>query len=391
MAEPALSLDILRELAKDRTERELAQFAIEVKSRGGKLSLRQWLSLKWFPFWMRHEAKRVGSEEDLVAGARHGDPYLQPLFAGMIETACNLAREMRLPVKSLGTIGVLPIGTPNAMAIKVPGTDDTLVVFQQGLPLFLNRMIKITLSLDSAVPANERHNLDFNDPTWPERYRLLVRRTADLHPDVADQLLELLKATIFSGNPNVAPPHHVSALIKPARQQLLYHTEMFIIGHEIGHSILGHLEGGSKAAVSRIGDTAISTIKLEHIQEYQADMLGFLIADASAKKIADTIGLMSDLQVFCFTAPDFFFSAIACLEEFMALAHGGWSSADSHPTSLSRRGQRRKFLESVNNERALDLGRRLEVVICELSDRVRESFVQLVQSEVAMSPAWVSR
>lgn len=330
-------------------------------------------------------------EGRLERGRRRGDALLQPYFADMIRSACMTARECGYSVDDLGVIGVLPVGTPNAIALSVPESGETLVLFQRGLPLVLNRLTKIVLSLDCAIDVAGFADLKIGEDGWQLRYRAALSRAAQSSPELAERFLGLMIATVAGGNPNAARPHQVSLTVAMLRAFVLSHMELFIIGHEIGHAVFGHLAGncGTSRAMLAAGSVSAAVLTPQQSEELAADVMGYLIADTSAAKNADEFGL--DIGDFAFCAPDFFFSCIAQLEDFMSLAHSGWSPADTHPPAASRRDARRGFLINAESERALLMGERLQLAIEELAALARPRFIEFVAKGGAGSHMWAGK
>ena len=217
----------------------------------------------------------------------------------------------------------------------------------------------------------------------------LVDKTVDRNPKLVDRLFDLMRATLLDGDPNLAPPHHVDLGVASVRAVLLHHAELFVVGHEVGHCLLGHLASAEARTALKVGVVDANVCRLEHTQELLADFVGAAIADASASETASSYGSRGQAVAdFAFVAPDFFFTATALLEEFMALGDSGWCSADTHPTSTDRRTKRRQFLESINSQRPLDMGDRLQIVVEGMASRVRQPFSDLLASGEHLSRGW---
>lgn len=319
------------------------------------------------------------SQTELDAADPYGDALLQRLFKPMMIRANRIALDLGLLKKEVTNIGTLPVGTPNAMAIAVPGTSDHVVVFQQGLPLFLNRMSKLAVSVEYAIPPETYEALPFADDNWQPQYRQCIAAALKKETHLGKRLLELLVVTIFDSNPNLATPHHVNASSSLVRAALLGSMEMFIIGHELGHVSLGHLERSAKRSAISIGVDNFEVISPEYAQEIEADAFGYVISDASA--FDQTNNSESDLfEHWMLAAPDFFFSCIAILERFMSVCGVDWSTADSHPDTKVRREHRRNFLKDVDNRAALVTGERLEIALEMLADAVEHHFLNIIRT-----------
>jgi hypothetical protein len=305
-----------------------------------------------------------------------GDPLLQQVFRPLIKRACLYGKKLGIVDKEIGEIGTLPISSPNAMAIAVPGTAEHVVVFQRGLPLLLNRMCKIALEADFNIKPESYPGLRLQEDGWEERYRQAIRESIIENDTPLMHLIGLMFFTIVKGDPSLAPPHHVSISVSTARLILLYHVELFIIGHELAHIGRGHLDSDNKRTIVDANGDQHEMIATESAQEIEADILGWAISDACAldESAEQSTHLSRELYYYGIAAPGFFFSSVICLEKFTKLIDETWTPSDTHPPSEMRKEMRNLFLKDVDSRAGCVTASKLDIVLEEMFEAGKDQF-----------------
>jgi hypothetical protein len=78
------------------------------------------------------------------------------IISGLAADIEKTAAEFGIQLPSRPTLGTLPLGQLNAMAIRVPDTRDFIIVFQTGVFGFLNLLSKVVAASMPSLRANER-------------------------------------------------------------------------------------------------------------------------------------------------------------------------------------------------------------------------------------------
>lgn len=307
------------------------------------------------------------TESDLDKERPYGDPLLQQIFRPMIIEASKYAKQFGITDEELGEIGTLPIGTPNAMAIAVPNSSEFVVVFQRGLPLFLNRMSKIALEADFNIRPESYREMRLDEDGWQDRYRSEIRDSLKRYEIPLNHLLSLMFFTIIANDPSLAPPHSVPFSVSLTRTILLYHMEMFVIGHELAHIGKGHLSSDKRKVVYDFNGRLHEALSTESAQEIEADIFGWTISDASALREPDGENkLFEEFYYYGVAAPGFFLSCVLCLERFTKLIHKDWCPCDTHPPTELRKSLRHYFLLDVGNRAGYVTAEKLDIVLDEM-------------------------
>src|SRR5207247_9754738 len=95
--------------------------------------------------------------------------------------------------------GTLPLGSMNAVAIRVPGSDEFIVAFHHGLFAFMNLLSKVVARSLPSRPWRGMHAFSVDLETVRE---LLDHDSLPLH-----RITELLDAYILYGEPHAAPQY----------------------------------------------------------------------------------------------------------------------------------------------------------------------------------------
>lgn len=90
---------------------------------------------------------------------------------------------------------------------------------------------------------------------------------------------------LAAGDPNLAPPIHVSAIVSGLRASVLHYAEMFIVGHEYVHIMAGDLAQSGTKVRRALGSCDISSCQWDHKSEIAADLTSTcLLATHSADR-----------------------------------------------------------------------------------------------------------
>src|SRR5580700_5284830 len=110
--------------------------------------------LKW-PTDDQIATKQILTDEEFEKASILGNPFFYPYIRGLADEMSETATRALGSRVSFATIGILPIPTPNAMAMIVPETGEPVIAFQAGMSVFLNKILKIMIKTDVRLPIDE--------------------------------------------------------------------------------------------------------------------------------------------------------------------------------------------------------------------------------------------
>ena len=317
------------------------------------------LSMEEFKKTMR--AMGLGSPEGDIPA--YQEPSWYHVMTSMVKGIEDVLPEMNIKVIHSPIFGSLPTGRVNGMALKVPGDEHVIILLEDGLFHFANLAAKAVCGMFPLSGGKEDRT------TFPTSEEDLGRAFAS-QPQNGARFLELLLAYVFGGHPYLAQ----SYLLHPEHQQLanvLMHSfELFVLGHEYGHFVCGHLSSGNTKK-AMFGAESSDEIITSWQQEFEADTKGLEVTLAVMQKQG------FDLAV-AFLGADFFFGCVEIVERAISIARSGEIAADlasTHPPTASRREMLRKLLShSVPKDVAQGPLR-----LCEIVNSILQQFWSLCE------------
>ena len=240
---------------------------------------------------------RVFDREGDSRYSRYEDPFfariiehawddIQPFLDGLVEwwsqTDQEFAKEARARLEDM-VVGAVDHPELNAMSIRPPDTDDYIVVFNSGLPTFLAHLGRIIVGMAAAVPVAEFARANLEDDKGFKRYRKLLAATlTDLTNSfiIQNTLAALLD---YCSKPSEFSYDHEDFFGSERwlSETMICGAELFIIGHECAHALLGHLDCDEEPTRLAFGlEASIYTPKQE--DEIDADDFGIAAMLATA-------------------------------------------------------------------------------------------------------------
>ena len=278
--------------------------------------------------------------------------------------------------------GTLPSGRVNGIAVSVPDTPHRLVILEDGLFGFTNLMCK---AVASAFPDTEPHqdgklgfSADEND----------VMACLAANPEVTNRFFEALVAYVVMGHPHKAPPYvarrnamHLGAVLRESMQ-------LFVIGHEYGHIVSGHLDGG-KVSKQMVADGKMNIVATNWMQEIEADAIGL--------EVLGNVRMRQgyDLPLSLWGA-DAFFGCVDVVERTVSILREGEIStrfSDSHPPTPLRREKIRQIIsDNIDDEgkveAILQLSKSVEIVIESIWKSIQPAIEKMYADGIKPSPGW---
>jgi hypothetical protein len=238
-------------------------------------------------------------------------------------------------------IGTVLSGNYNGFACKIPETCENLILLDEELFFLASILSKIvTLSLPEfkystnamqfSLDKDKIMNHISENAEIRYRFKLLVY----------DYLYKKRSITYLKPD---------SRFVN-FRANLIYSLELFVVGHEYGHIISGHLDN-SATEMLNINNIEIEEIKLNWENEYKADEIGIRLMLEAIK----TIGQLP----FCYVGADLFFTFLDVHERALKLFLTGEDSesvgSDSHPPTAMRREKIKMHIKSNMPERDIPI------------------------------------
>jgi len=237
-------------------------------------------------------------------------------------------------------IGTIPIRSVNAMVCQFDATDEVLICFRAGLFEFLDELTHLVLAmmeeLESAVSAV---------PAEAQRWTALafdqnaLDRYLDSHLEVRTAFVQIITQFGVGFASNVKSNIWRSAFPKDSQDTgtklympFMQYLLMFVLGHEYGHLLAGHLSV-KKAVLCMVGGMQVENQRHSYQEELNADLIG----EGFVKVYLQSIGMQNQEELI---VSSFFLTAVDLLQRAIAINYTGhdknrpWSS---HPPPFSRR------------------------------------------------------
>ncbi len=310
------------------------------------------------------------------------DPNWYSLLINLTTEVEKVLQDRTLTLEHLPLFGTLPTGQVNAMAVAVPASQYYLVLFEDGLFGFANLASKVVARVFPLKEDEEKDGMigfSAQDEHW--------RQELQAHPEIPQRFLDLIFAYVVGGNPHAAKPYLLDKTYQTFAGILRDAMEYFVVSHEYGHLVKGHLRGDNHHR-SLLGGAATEVLSTSWQQEFEADAFGLDIMLAVMMKQGFDLSLS-------FWGADFFFGCIDLVERAVATLRSGRveeTLSPSHPPTLLRRQFLQQVLKnSVSPEHAEGPLGLSDIVYQILQDlwKISEPVLQRAHRDgVELAPAW---
>jgi hypothetical protein len=262
------------------------------------------------------------------------DPAQYYILLNLFEKIEMSAEEISSNLPRRPVVGTLPSGEVNAMAIKVPDSDDFLLVFEDQIFTFANLIAKVVAQ---SIPFEIKDNVISFSMGKEE-----VNNYFKNNSIAFERFKELIYAYLFYGEPTAAPQYFLEGIPMHLADRLRTSLELFIVGHEYSHIILGHVQE-SKTMVNKAKRIEFNEIIFNWDQEFSADVLGLRLMLGCMLK-EGSINLPS------FVGADLFFGSLDVIEKSISILKTGSVTNTihrTHPPTLLRREILRKSINEI--------------------------------------------
>jgi hypothetical protein len=287
-----------------------------------------------------------------------------------IENAAASENDYAFPFRPM--LASVPSSSINARALYCQESEEFIVLFTHGLYAFAFEMAKI---LSFAVPVDSRTGrLTSWDPND------VVTR----HPEMVEQFIRVLESYVVNGNMRQVPPFQVDDSRKNIAGALIRVMELFVVGHEYAHIMLGHL------SPARVVHRTIAGIDAFEVSQNRKDEI-----DADQVGLAIMFPVIGNDPEWLLLGPEALLGCMDCVERCTTLLHDGPTQEpsvefdDSHPDIETRRSYMRKAArqalgDDARTSIAMADGIRLTIEL--LWTRAEAHFVRLHAQGVGSSP-----
>lgn len=253
----------------------------------------------------------------------------------------------------------------NAMAISPPEEERPLVLFEDETFLYCH--------LISKVLANSFGT----EPGYLSIDEIPVKKHLDEHPEVADKFGEILFYSISRKSiVNVKQFSLISKERLPIVRYFCDSMEFYLLGHEMGHIIDGHLEIKKQKATPALENNAINP---SWKMEFKADQIGLEISLETQKTtnqyynyhLAGSDALMTFLHL-----------QDVLKEKLKGNSDILYSKKSTHPPPMLRRkAMRDDYLYATQNQPGWNMANNTSHILFELWDRVKNKVIETYKAK----------
>jgi hypothetical protein len=268
------------------------------------------------------------------------DPWSQVIASIIERIEENLEGDQAFFQRIL--FGSLPTGHVNGLAALVPQTDYFLILIDDGLFGFANLTCKAIANALPIMPPDDDGKANVSTDVD------LVREQLRKKPEIKNRMLDFLHAYVVGGHPHLAKPYLVDKTPQAIAALLLEGLETFVIAHEYGHCIAGHLaaDQSRRQALQSSGEI-YDVISTSWQQEHEADFIGAMLTIQVMNKRGFDLALS-------YCGIEIFFRCVEIIEKTMSMLVFGevreTPPSESHPPSLARCSVLREMLKRQFNE-----------------------------------------
>ena len=305
---------------------------------------------------------------------------------GKLDKACS-ARNIVL--KKTPVFGTLRTGCVNGMAANIRNDSHYLILLDDGILGFANLFAKCVAQY-FPFRGVEDESLSFST----DREEILREITSNSELQV--RFFDVVQAYAVHGFPHAARQYFLQSRAMHLAGMIRDMMETFIMAHEYGHCIAGHLESGKAMSLNMNADAVaqasagdLKTIVPESWEkEFEADLIGLVLTLEVMRQgnLSPTLGYLG---------VDLVFACIDLLEQSLGvLEHGEIVEhrLDTHPPARQRRERLSQAMQQLTHEQiagpALELVATASVGTEFMTERVMSALRRMHADGIRPNARW---
>lgn len=309
-----------------------------------------------------------------ITPSRFQDKITYQIIEQLSVKIIEAAKELNLPIKNIPIFGTLHTEQVNACAIKVSNSEEFIIVFESQLFHFLNRFNKLLIQ---SLPLKDSRDGQYSFSAKIEDIKLHL----DSNPIIQETFNQLMWSFVVEGNVKKAQNWMIEKPWYMMATYTLRATELFIMGHELGHIIKGHLNSDTGNPL-QFSDVKGSQMNLNWEKEFEADTVGLFLSIEVLRK-------ENFREDFCLIGAELHFIISEIVNKAFSIINNGnehlTPTSNTHPPVEMRRENIRNSLKSIfNNEQFEDakfFPDLIEQVLYSLWDNSKQQFYDYYTSK----------
>jgi len=365
-------------------------------SRRPRMSTDKYYAMVLNGFHRRGDSPQVAESNARLESARYAeacrklptayeDPQVYSILTRLDDAIYSAAKLYGYPVETRPVIGTVQSGQINAATVIVPETGEHLLLLDPGLTGLALLMSKV-LALSLATPIGDGPKVEFS------LSQQAIARRLDSDPQIEQRFLDAVLAFAVHERVGNAQQYFLSGTLGGVAGAFCTSMELFVIGHEYGHIIRGHLRDPAASEAVVVDNAEVARIAYSWDQEFAADAYG------GALGVTAFIHSYGGGPALGFVGASAFFGCLEIIERCQTLLQTGAitprsQGTSSHPPSTERR---RHILEVlpviIDDHEVSDTSVRLAVgvdtAMCELWRRIEPIVHRLHKEGVRPRRVW---
>lgn len=248
------------------------------------------------------------------------------------------ARTKLYPNSPLPLFGSMPTGTIDAQATVFENAEDPIIILDRNIYQFTGKFSK---TVSATIPIGSdggKVSLSYDKED--------MRRRLHENPWIVSDFSQAMLLLVTSGAPNNAHETLLDADHNRMHARLVNGLDSFIVGHELGHIVLGHARSSTRE-LHMAGDGRDRPIEVvDHSQddELAADQVGLRLLVTSQAATGDPGDLLD--AAIAAAGSDLFFKLLDLADQYRLKIGKPTFSDKAHPPAATRGENLDRYLQS---------------------------------------------
>ncbi|PFY96966.1 ImmA/IrrE family metallo-endopeptidase [Bacillus wiedmannii] len=302
------------------------------------------------------------------------------MLVHLLDNIEKASKDLGFTIPTRPIIGTLPTGKVQAMAMRHYVSKEPMIIFEYELFTFTNLISKSVLL---SLPFEQKNGVTKFSSSEENIKKMIVQDQTGVQ-----KFLEVLLAYLIKGQPTLATPYYPNEKIIGLNSQITHLMELFVMGHEYAHILLGHTNC-SKQKESGISTEVLTEMIFKWNQEFEADGLSLiLILQSFSNKNFYDMPLL-------YAGVDLFLSCLDIMDRSISIILSGKEEQrmdDSHPPVSERRDYIRyhltRMLGTEKAEVGISLAKTYVAVLEVYFDLCRPVLLDLHHKRTKLAKTW---